>query len=140
MKNILFKLLIPLLLLFSAPALSQVQLYQYKAYVIRLDSGNAVQDGDTFHAFVSLGFDVYKDVTIRLASINAPEMKGADSVAAKKAKDYLTKRILGKTIYFNSKSYDKYHRSIAVVWLSGKGGLSINDEMVQKGLAKYQKY
>jgi endonuclease YncB( thermonuclease family) len=126
--------ILSILLLLTLTVSAQVQLYQYKGVVTE------VQDGDTFHSMTSLGFDVYKDVTIRLAKINAPEMKGTDSIAARKAKDYLTKKLLGKTIYFNSKAYDKYHRSIAIVYLSATDTATINNDLVRKGFAKYQSY
>lgn len=122
------------LLLLTLTAYAQVQLYNYKGVV------GKVTDGDTFTVHAELGFDVFKDVIIRMASINAAEMKGTDSIAARKAKDYLTKRILGKTIWFTSRSYDKYHRSIAIVWLVPTGGESVNDEMVRKGYAVKQLY
>jgi micrococcal nuclease len=128
------QLLLPILLLLTLTVSAQVQLYQYKAEVTK------VIDGDTFISRVELGFDVMKNVTIRLAKINAPEIKGPDSIAARKAKDYLTKKLLGKTIYFNSKAYDKYHRSIAIVYLSATDTATINNDLVRKGFAKYQSY
>lgn len=132
MKKMLLAFFIILLVL---GAFAQVKLYQYKGEVQK-----PVTDGDTFTVHVSLGFDVYKDVVIRLASINAPEMTGPDSVAAKKAKAYLQKRVGGKTVYFTSKQYDKYHRSIAIVYLSPTDTATVNWEMVRKGYAKSVKY
>jgi endonuclease YncB( thermonuclease family) len=112
----------------------KVNLYQYSAVV------NHIRDGDTFEALVSVGFDTYVNVTIRMASIDAPEMKGKDSTAAKRSKAYLSRLILNKTIYFNSKQYDKYKRSIAEVYLSKTDTVSVNRILVNKGYAVAKKY
>lgn len=133
-RPILPSFILSIMLLLTLTVSAQVQLYQYKAEVTK------VIDGDTFISRVELGFDVMKNVTIRLAKINAPEMKGPDSIAASKAKDYLTRKLLGKTIYFSSKAYDKYHRSIAIVYLSATDTATVNNDLVRKGFAKYQSY
>jgi endonuclease YncB( thermonuclease family) len=111
-------------------------LYKYSGTVLR------VVDGDGCVAMVDLGMKVYKQVVIRLANINAPELTSKDPVikaAAVASKDYLTSLIGGKTIYFDSKSLDKYDRSIAEIFLE-KATVSINTIMVEKGYAVKQKY
>ncbi len=111
-------------------------LYKYSGTVIR------VVDGDTIIGMIDLGMKVFKQVVIRLANINAPELTSKDIVIKEKAnasKNYLSAVLTNQVIYFNSKSLDKYDRSIAEVFLEGSP-VSINKIMVDKGYAAQQKY
>jgi micrococcal nuclease len=109
-----------------------IVMYQYKATVTR------TVDGDTIIASTSLGFDVYKNVDIRLADINAPELSTPEGV---KSAAYLKNLIEGKTIYFNSKKYDKYKRSIAEIFLDNiEGATSVNAMIVAAGMAVSKHY
>jgi endonuclease YncB( thermonuclease family) len=111
-------------------------LYKYSGEVLR------IIDGDTIVSRVDLGMKVYKEVVIRLAKINSPEITSKDPEIKGKAiaaKDYLTSLLTGKTIYFDSKALDKYDRSIAELFLPGQAA-SINSIMVEKGYAVEVKY
>lgn len=110
---------------------AKIILYQYKGVVTR------IKDGDTIRCMVSLGFDEYRELTIRLAKINSPEIKTPEGIASAAA---LSDLILGKTIYFNSKQYDTYGRSIAEIYLNIKDAKSINTIMVESGHAVVKKY
>lgn len=48
-----------------------------------------VLDGDTILGVLDLGFDIWYRTPIRLARINAPELKGATKAAGLAASDYL---------------------------------------------------
>jgi micrococcal nuclease len=58
-------------------------MYTYKAAVID------VTDGDTIVVDIDLGFGVWlRKQSIRMAKINAPELKGATVEAANKSKEF----------------------------------------------------
>ena len=98
--------------------------YIYKAKLIK------IVDADTIDANISLGFDVYKIVRCRLAGIDAPEMKTA---TGKASKQYLVNTIpLNSDIVIESKAYDKYGRSLAVIHYND---VNINDLLIEEGYA-----
>lgn len=102
--------------------------YVYKADII------AVFDGDTCTAIVDLGMRVSVEITIRLAGINAPEMRSAQKLDGIKARDFLRSRILMKSVLI--KTYkdktEKYGRWLADIWMDG---VNINQEMITNGHA-----
>ena len=68
-------------------------MYTYKASVTR------VVDGDTVIVDIDLGFGVWlREQSVRLAKINAPEMKVTTRLAGIAAKDFLSKLILNKLV------------------------------------------
>jgi len=106
-------------------------LYHYKATVIR------VVDGDTVWLRIDRGFREFFETSCRLFGINAPELStGAPGQAAK---DWLTERVTGKTLYIVSAKLDKYGRPLVTlyepevdaVWFEA----SINRQMLNLGLA-----
>lgn len=98
--------------------------YLYNAKVLK------VVDGDTVDVQVDLGFDVSKKIRLRFAGINAPE---TSTDAGKVAKDFLTTTLpVGSDIIIMSKEYDKYGRSVAVVYYNN---ISLNELMVSSGHA-----
>lgn len=114
-------------------------LYLYKAHV------TDVYDADTITVDIDLGFSTWiHDERIRLARINAPEVRGKEKVEGKEARDYLRKRILGKEILLRTirstkgrDSKGKYGRYIGEIMLDG---VNINDELVKVGHAEYKDY
>jgi micrococcal nuclease len=105
--------------------------YVYNAKVIK------VVDGDTIDVKIDLGFAIFIDTRIRLASIDTMETNAKDpSVRAMglKAKNYLEALILGKTVTLETFKSDKYGRYLATVYL---GGRSVNLQLIQEGLAVY---
>jgi micrococcal nuclease len=109
-------------------------LYHYKMTVIR------VVDGDTVYGDVDLGFNsVNKKMEFRLAKINTPEIKGATREAGLTSKVYVEEKIMGKEVIIVTKkdSKEKYGRYLAEVFYKDGSGayVSLNDELVQKGLA-----
>lgn len=114
-------------------------LYYYKAIV------KSVYDGDTCNVDIDLGLHVWiKDEKIRLNRINAPELKGSQKTKGLKSKEFLKNIILDKTIIIQTikDKKEKYGRYLAEIWIKDDKGklINVNDLMVQKGFAKYQKY
>lgn len=81
----------------------------------------AVIDGDSFK--------IGGDQTIRLSSLDAPE---TGNCAADKAKEALTKKILGKKVILHELKTDRYGRIMAMVYVNGQ---NVNEYMVKNGLA-----
>lgn len=123
------------LLLTSLPSLANDDcLYTYKAQV------TDVYDGDTITVNVDLGFHTWiHDEKIRLARINAPEVKGKEKEAGIASRDWLRERILGKTILLRTlrDKREKFGRYLGELYLDES---NINDELVTTGHAIYQKY
>ena len=61
--------------------------YVYRAVVVR------VVDGDTVDADIDLGFSTYTRQRLRLAGINAPEVRGGERVEGEAAKQWLIDRL-----------------------------------------------
>ena len=116
-------------------------MYQYKAKVER------IVDGDTIDIVVDLGFKITTNQRIRMARINTPETFNVrkDSEEYQKglaAKQYVERRLAA----FNNeikleteKDTEKYGRYIGTIWLADSA-ISLNDELVEKGLAVYVQY
>jgi micrococcal nuclease len=131
--------------------------YTYDAKVIH------VIDGDTIRCQADLGFGITCDTqNIRLARINAAEMKGTDAPKGAKAKEALTELLLNKDVIIQTKKNhkDRYGRYICEVWLKDDvkkdvkkdvkiveanavnaidpkdNWININDWLLEKGYAK----
>ena len=113
-------------------------MYEYRAIVTK------VYDGDTITVSLDLGFGVWiKGEKVRLASINAPEVRGASRPLGIISRDYLRELILNKevtiTTYKDKKG--KYGRYIGNIFLKkGDTEILVNDLMVKEGHAIYQEY
>ena len=112
-------------------------MYTYDATII------SVYDGDTATATVDLGFKVSAvKVKLRFYGINTPEIRGGTEItkqAARKARDHVRERVLGKTIRMKSVGKGKYGRYLAVLWPFDEEGNvskeSLNDELIRLGMA-----
>jgi endonuclease YncB( thermonuclease family) len=82
----------------------------------------SVIDGDSFK--------IGRDQTIRLSSLDAPELKNC---AGNESKVALTKEISGKTVILKELKTDHYGRVMAMVYL--RNGENVNEYMVKNGLA-----
>jgi len=108
-------------------------MYTYRAFVM------GVYDGDTITVRVDLGFHTFVEQRLRLARINAWEVRGTERPAGLLARDWLRSQILGKDVTVTtSQEKGKYGRYIAEVELPDGGNLS--DALVATGNAKYQNY
>lgn len=92
-------------------------LYRYRATVLR------VIDGDTVRVRLSMGLDLYKDETIRLAGINAPELIGGDRAAALAAAEALESLVMGQTVYARThKDGRSFARYVGDLFVAGADG------------------
>ena len=103
-------------------------LYFYKA---RIDH---VVDGDTVHATIDLGMGISRTETLRLAGINAPEMRGEDRYLGQQSKDWLISKVEGMDVIVETikDRSGKYGRLLAVIHFNNR---DINEEMVLNGMA-----
>lgn len=109
-------------------------LYNYKAFV------TAVYDGDTCTVDIDLGLHCWvKNEKIRLARINAPELRGSEREQGLESRDYLRKLILNKEVLLQTikDKKEKYGRYLGEIWIdSGSKQVNVNDLIVKKGFAK----
>lgn len=86
---------------------------------------NRVVDGDTI--------EVTAKFRVRMDFIDAPETKGVEKPKGVISKDWLKKRIEGKTVQLDVKTKDIYDRFLSVVYLDD---VNINGEMIKHSLAE----
>lgn len=116
-------------------------MYQYKAVVER------VVDGDTLDVIIDLGFKITTHQRIRMANINTPETYNVkkDSEEYHKglaAKKYVEQRLTANNneiLLETEKVTEKYGRYVGTIWLADKE-ITLNDELVETGHAKYVTY
>jgi micrococcal nuclease len=102
-------------------------MWEYKAKVLR------VIDGDTIEADIDLGFSLHYIAKIRLAGINAPEMKTPEGAPAKARLTEIlaTYPALVITTILN-KEFEKYGRVLGTITINGH---SVNQQMITEGFA-----
>jgi micrococcal nuclease len=101
--------------------------YYYKAKVLK------IVDGDTVDLDCDMGMYIHSTQRIRLASINAPEVRGVEREAGREAKAFLP---LGSECIVYTDETGKFGRWIGTIFV---GAMNVNDEMVKNGHAtKYQ--
>ncbi len=115
------------------------QLYYYQSKII------SVYDGDTVRADIDLGLSTWvKNEKLRLARINAPELRGDEREAGMAARDFLREHVLEQDIIIETMKdkKGKYGRYITELWLKDETGefINVNDLMVEKGHAIYREY
>lgn len=89
-----------------------------------------VIDGDTVVVDLDLGWDIYTRVPVRLAGINARELRDP---GGPEARDYLSRVLPENTaITVRSLDRDKYGRALAVIYL---GTRNINERLLDEGWA-----
>ena len=112
-------------------------MYEYSAIVI------SVYDGDTITVSVDMGFHITQTMSVRLARINSPEVRGGSSTEGLEARDYLRSILLGKkvTLVTYKDGKEKYGRYLADVYLGEPRVFNcVNDMMVAKGFAQLREY
>ncbi len=105
-----------------------------------------VYDGDTFACDLNGDGHISGQFEhIRLLGINATEMhyspenhSGKDEPFALAAKQFVEKAVLHRMVYlsFDQQRIDKYHRTLAYVYLDPLGKVMLNEVLLEKGLAK----
>ncbi len=113
-----------------------MELYHYRALVTR------VYDGDTCTVDIDLGLGVWvRGEKIRLARINAPELRGEERPQGLLARDFLRGQIEQREIILQTikDRKGKYGRYLGEIWLRQEQDtwLNINDAMVTAGHARY---
>ena len=119
-------------------------LYAYQADV------TGVYDGDTITANIDLGFHTWRHgEKLRLARIDAPEVRGAGKAQGKISRDWLREQILGKQIIIQTvkkkkgaeDKKGKYGRYLVELFVRTADGCRyLNDELVINGYAEYKTY
>lgn len=109
--------------------------YEFKA-MLDIDS---VYDGDTVSDVrVDLGFGASITVDVRLANINAPELRSPTKVEGLAARDYLRGLLSGHPfVILKVLKREKYGRALAIVYVPQSDGtlLDVNKAMVDAGHA-----
>jgi len=119
--------------------MDETQLYVYRAKVV------SVYDGDTIRADIDLGLSTWvQKEKLRLARINAPELRGDERPAGLQSRDFLRERIQDRDILIETikDKKGKYGRYIAEIWVKNDSGMyeNMNDAMVAAGHAAYREY
>lgn len=114
------------------------ELYCYKAKVI------GVYDGDSITVDIDLGINVWvRNQKIRLANINAPEVRGVERPDGLKSRDWLRELILNEEIILKTikDKKGKYGRWLGEVWLDeGTEYANVNMLLVTNGFAEEVEY
>ncbi|NOZ52733.1 MAG: nuclease [Gammaproteobacteria bacterium] len=115
------------------------KLYHYRSIV------RFVYDGDTCTLDIDLGLGTWAhNEKIRLARINAPEIRGKERPLGLESRDFLRNLIAEKEIILETikDKKGKYGRYIGEIWLINTKDewLNVSDIMVQQGHARYQSY
>lgn len=92
-----------------------------------------VVDGDTVRVQLDLGWHITYTTRVRVAKINAPELKTPEGVTAKAYAQTLLKP--GDEITFVSKGFDKYGRPLGDIIFGGFAARDFAAEMVHHGYA-----
>lgn len=108
--------------------------YRYRAKLSR------VVDGDTIRVVVDLGMRISREVSLRIANIDAPEIYGANaSPEGRAAADYLAALLESgnKPLYIaTEKDKTSFDRYVATVYVEDRGELvSVGDGMIVGGHA-----
>ena len=112
-------------------------MYEYRAYITK------VYDGDTVTADIDLGFGVeLKGQKLRLAGVNAPEVRGSEREKGLESRDWLREKILLETVYLKTMkdSKGKYGRWICEIYRNSEKKYSVNSQLVELGLAEQMDY
>lgn len=106
-------------------------MYTYKAKVLD------IHDGDTITALVDLGFRVQVEIKVRFYGINTPEIIGTTKSSGLKSKQRVIDLISGKDIILKTHKdkQEKYGRWLADIFLTEESTKSINQMLIDEGLA-----
>lgn len=108
--------------------MSDATLYQYKVNIV------SVHDGDTVTVDIDLGFYLTHRVPIRLAGINAPELKTPEGKAASAAlRGFVTGHPGQWTAQTFKSGEEKYGRWLAMLF--APDGMDVSAWMVLNGFA-----
>jgi micrococcal nuclease len=123
---------------------SQNHYYEDNVYIAKV---LRVIDGDTVHLLVDMGLRVYREVYLRLADINAPELRRGteeERAAGKASMEALEGFLDGwsqvgatSQLFVKFKKGKSFDRWVGILYYKeeGKDLISINDWMVSEGHA-----
>lgn len=103
--------------------------FEYDAIVTK------VYDGDTIWADVDLGFYTWvRSVTMRLAEIDTPEIRGEERPQGLIVRDIVREKILNKQVLIvtDKDKRGKYGRWLATIFIEGE---NLNEWLVEHGHA-----
>jgi micrococcal nuclease len=103
--------------------------YVYKAFVV------GVYDGDTITVDIDLGMNTWKkNVKLRLARIDTPEIRGEERARGIDVRDYVRLLVLNKEIEIQTlkDKTGKYGRYLVEVFI---GEINLNDHLLEQGMA-----
>lgn len=118
--------------------LNDPRLWRYRAYVVR------VVDGDTAILYVDKGFHDYSVVKVRLAGIDAPEIRPHDRShdhsdgerkLALAAANRLRALIEHKEVIVETAQTSKLGKWLARVFVPGDANKTVNSILLEEGLA-----
>ena len=112
--------------------------YRYENITI-----NSIYDADTMDVTLHIGFKIDFTTKLRLYGINARELRKEEREKGLIARDWLRERLKGEEVAVETikDKKGKYGRYIAIIFVkAGEEWVNINDELVEKGHAKYVKY
>lgn len=114
--------------------------YKYNATVTR------VVDGDTLDVIIDLGFHIDIHERVRLEGIDTPETYGVKKDSPEYMKGIESKQYIQNRLAMNdmeckiqTTKTEKYGRWLATIWLADTFK-TLNEELVERGLAKYVNY
>lgn len=101
-----------------------------KSYIFHATS---IYDGDTLIGDVEVGLGIIKKKEkLRLAFLNAPEIKGATRESGLKIRDALRTLVQEEMIISTYKDMrGKYGRLLAVMWIPNAEDVSINERLLR---------
>lgn len=96
-----------------------------------------VVDGDTILMVARLGFNITREVDVRMLGINAPELHGATNQEGAASKAYLVSLLAaGTQLTVQTYATEKYGRYLAQVWVMVNDvWVNINQRMIEDGYA-----
>lgn len=106
--------------------------YLYNAIVTN------VVDGDTIDVTIDLGFNIFTNMRLRLNGVDTKETNSKileERELAAKAKHFIIDMTLGKGVMLETFKPDKYGRYLANVYLMDLDNTSINQKLIENGLA-----
>jgi len=107
--------------------------YVYQGYVTK------VVDGDTIDVILDLGFSIMHKTRLRFARIDTPELNSSDQAerdSAKISKQWVVDQCLDKEVLIQTTGKGKYGRYIAEIYTIDDTTRSLNDKLLDNGLAK----
>ena len=98
-----------------------------------------VTDGDTLIVLLNLGYEVYREIKIRLEGIDTPEIKGEERAEGLKVKEFVKKYIGNKElVVISNGTRDKYGRWVCRVEINKQ---DLTDLLLKENMGeKYPKW